>query len=342
MHMQKLVFGVVVVVMMARAGSAQESDLFNLVSEEPVVASSGSSRDWDGRYTDPGAVLYHDGQFHMFRNGFNGWPASVQVGYLTSPDGITWTEATEDPVLTTDEVAYAEVAALASSALVEDDGTWVLYFYTWDSSSGSNSPATIGRATATEPIGPWTPDPQPVLLPGVAGSWDEKHVSTPRVLKNEAGYVMYYTGYDERGLQSSMIGMATSADGITWTKYDDPSTTEAPFAESDPVVTPFSSSTFIHQPNVQQTPEGWVMIYREAMGRPRTMSLNYALSEDGIRWERALDEPFWTANSIPDSNGFWFTALAYHDDTYYLFVEGAWGAGTSIFAAIHEGALRAN
>ena len=32
------------------------------------------------------------------------------------------------------------------------------------------------------------------------------------------------------------IGYATSSDGIAWTKYDDPSTTAPPYAESDPVL----------------------------------------------------------------------------------------------------------
>lgn len=31
-----------------------------------------------------------------------------------------------------DDLDYVGVTALASSALVQDDGTWVLYFYTWD------------------------------------------------------------------------------------------------------------------------------------------------------------------------------------------------------------------
>ncbi len=135
---------------------AQDTPLFTLFSDDPVV-SHGESADWDSQYTDPGAVIYHDGLFHMFRNGFKGWPASVQVGYLTSEDGLNWTEVTSDPVLRTDEVPYAGVAALASDALVLDDGTWVLYFYTWESRSGAGAPGSIGRATASAAPGHPTP-----------------------------------------------------------------------------------------------------------------------------------------------------------------------------------------
>jgi hypothetical protein len=95
-------------------------------------------------------------------------------------------------------------------------------------------------------------------------------------------------------------------------KYDDPATTDAPFAESDPVLVSEDETSFVHQPNVQITPDGWVMVYRTATGRGGGMRLWYALSEDGIHWETTSDEPIWTPEAIPNSRGFWFTALVYH------------------------------
>jgi hypothetical protein len=307
--------------------------LFTLHSDDPVVSHSANFRDWDGRYTDPGAVFYHDGQFHMFRNGFQGWPASVQIGYLTSPDGLTWTEETEEPVLLTDEVAFAEVAALASSALVEADGTWVIYFYTWN--EGIPAKGEIGRATATQPTGPWSVHPEPVLTLGSEGSWDSMHLGSPSVLLTDTGYVMYYSGQDE---DSAAIGMATSKDGITWTKYDDPATTAEPFAESDPVFVSDREGYDFHQPRVEQTEDGYVMIFRHQPQFSNTaqrgrMGLGVATSVDGIAWEVLTPEPFWERNTIPSSNGFWFTATAYHEDTLYLYIEGGRGANTDIYVA---------
>ena len=186
--------------MFASVASAQDG-LFTLASDQPVVPHGASLQDWDNPYTDPGAVFFYDGKFRMFRNGFQGWPAPVQIGYLTSDDGINWTEASEDPVMMTKDVPYAKVAALASDALVLDDGTWVLYFYTWNTFSGTNSPGAIGRATASDPLGPWTPDPEPVLNPGSEGSWDELQVDAPRLVRLDDGsYRMYFSGYDQTGL----------------------------------------------------------------------------------------------------------------------------------------------
>jgi predicted GH43/DUF377 family glycosyl hydrolase len=319
---------------------AQDAPLFTVYGDAPAVPHGTAPIDWDYPYTDPGAVFYHDGLLRMFRNGFKGWPNSVQIGYLTSPDGLVWTEATEEPVMRTLDVPYAEVAALASSALVEGD-TWVLYFYTWNTRSGISN-GDIGRATSSDPLGPWTPDDAPVLTRGAAGEWDAQQVSTPDVVKLDDGsYRMHYTGHDSTGRR--MIGMATSDDGITWTKYDDPSTSVAPFADSDPIFTPAEDweAGDVHQPRVVQSPEGWVMIYR-AQGQGRgMMRLGLATSDDGLHWTRADANPIWKPDNVPGGAAFWYTALAYHNDTYYLYVETAPSNNreTDIWAAYHEGSL---
>lgn len=118
----------------------------------------------------------------MFRNGFRAWPATVQIGYVTSSDGLKWTSPLTQPVMRTADVPYAGIAALASSALVEDDGTWVLYFYTWENTKFPSS-GGIGRATAPAPTGPWTADAELVLKAGAKGEWDENHVLAPHVIQ---------------------------------------------------------------------------------------------------------------------------------------------------------------
>jgi hypothetical protein len=300
----------------------------------------GESDEWDGKYTDPGAVMFHDGQFHMFRNGFLGWPASVQIGYLTSPDGLTWTEVSPDPVLLTDDVPSADVAALASSALVEPDGTWVLYLYLWGQRRSDPESWGIARATAPDPAGPWTPDDAPILLPGPEGAWDAARVSDPSVTVTDEGYVMYYTGVDAD--DNRQVGMATSEDGIHWTKYDDPATADAPYAESDPVFRPAEDSeawdaTFIEHPRVVQTPDGWLMAYRSASRGNAEQGYGLATSADGLNWTHAamplIDRHATTQRSM------WYGALAYHDGATYLYLELQRGyqSQTDIYAGTIEG-----
>jgi len=316
---------------------------FTVYGDKPIV-TKGQPGTWDDRFTDPGAVIYHNGMFHMFRNGFRGFPAESEVGYVTSTDGYTWTKQENDePVLKTSDVSYAKIAMYASS-VIHEDNCWALFFYTWDSNSYPSA-SVIGRAT--ECIGgpamaQWFVDTEPILRPGVDGAWDSKQVLAPHVLKNEDGYIMYYSGVDASGVQ--MIGMATSKDEVHWTKYNDPATTDKPYADSDPVFQPGEKgtwdATWVHQPRVFQTANGWVMIYRGVSdSRGANMKLGLATSVDGIHWERYAGNPIFGPSDIKGARQFWFTNAVLKDDVLYLFVEGDISQTTQIYLATHQGEI---
>lgn len=320
-------------------------EVFSFVSRSPVI-TNGPNREWDWQYTDPGGAVYHDGSIHVFQNGFVGWPAPVGVGYWRSDDlGATWIEASEDPVFDGTDLEYVGRAALASSALVQDDGTWVLYFYTWDSAEWPAGQSKIGRATAPSPTGPWTADPQPVLFPGPEGSWDEFAVLAPSVIRTESGYEMFYTG---RTRETAMIGRAFSPDGITWEKYDDPATTETPFTQSDPVFFPGDpregnvwDQRNVMQPRVVLTDDGYVMLYTVAntITDPVLITQKYglAVSPDGLDWRRSTGEVI--RPSTIDTAAFWFTELVYAEGTYFVFVEASKAGETEVYLATHTGPI---
>ncbi len=322
--------------------TAMPVPFFTVYGDKPIV-SKGQPGTWDDRFTDPGAVIYHDGMFHMFRNGFRGFPAESEVGYVTSPDGYTWTKQGDDPIIETKDVPYAKIAMYASSVIWED-GCWALFFYTWDTRSHPSS-SVIGRTTqciAGPALTEWLPDPEPILKPGIAGSWDDKQVLAPHVLKTDTGYIMYYSGVGASGTQ--MIGMATSTNGVTWTKYNDPATTDKLFADSDPVFQPGEKgqwdSAWVHQPRVFRTSNGWIMIYRGVSDRNgANMKLGLATSADGIHWERYADNPVFQPSDIKGARQFWFTNAIYKDNVLYLFVEGDINQTTQIYLATHQGEI---
>ncbi|MEJ2196191.1 MAG: hypothetical protein P8X73_15210, partial [Ignavibacteriaceae bacterium] len=81
----------------------------------------------------------------------------------------------------------------------------------------------------------WTKHPDnPILTRGVNGEWDDVLVANPYVIFDGTTYHLWYGGYD--GSTGTNIGYATSVDGISWTKYNDPATTSPPYADSDPVL----------------------------------------------------------------------------------------------------------
>jgi predicted GH43/DUF377 family glycosyl hydrolase len=57
--------------------------------------------------------------------------------------------------------------------------------------------------------------PAPVITRGARGEWDAVDVLNPSVIANEKGYLNLYSGFDGRTWHT---GLATSADGVHWSK----------------------------------------------------------------------------------------------------------------------------
>ncbi|MCB8944581.1 MAG: hypothetical protein H6658_12595 [Ardenticatenaceae bacterium] len=295
---------------------------------QPMLPKPEADSPFDAIYTDTGAVVYHDGLFHLFYNAIHGWPPSeILVGYATSPDGLNWTRQGDEPVIRAEDVGYAGHTLLVSNVFVEDDGTWVMYFYTWPTMSGV-VPSAIGRATAVSPTGPWTPDASPALEAD-ADSWDSFSIANPYVVRHDDGtYYLYYTGNTNANLDAA-IGLATSTDGMTWTKQD------GPVLEAGDALW---SERKIFGPKVWRTEDGWRMIFRNdpLSGAPTTLA--YATSEDGLSWTvMPQATPIFKATDVTPWRAVYATDMAYLDGTYFLYAEIADGTGTNIHVLTYEG-----
>lgn len=293
---------------------------FNLETEPAIEHGEG------GRFTDPGAVFAYDGQFHMFRNRFAEFPGAVEVYYHTSEDGINWEQVGDDPVIAPDDVPYDVIGAYASSVHVEDDGTWVMYLYTYpEDETGLGEGGNIVRATANDPLGEWAFGDEPVLFPGESNTWDSFRVTAPSVVKQDNGYLMLYEGISE-DFTDRVIGLATSVDGIIWEKHGEPVLTPELDWEND----------HTHQPRVVDTGESLIMLYRTYRGRQTSITFGLAISQDGTSWERlTIDEPLIEQSRPTNFQPMWYSALAYLDGTFAAPLEiRASEGGTHIFSAI--------
>jgi hypothetical protein len=77
----------------------------------------------------------------------------------------------------------------------------------------------------------------PVLRAGSPGSWDDNLLIWAKVLFEDSTFHLWYGATRNNVSYEQMrVGYASSPDGIHWTKYDDPATTNPPYAESDPVL----------------------------------------------------------------------------------------------------------
>ena len=284
--------------------------------DRDVPAVSREMTGVDEAYINPGAVIEHDETLHMYANLFTDWPGDVQTVHLSSVDGAEWTLAQDAPVLDSDDVPFARPGFDVSTGFIAADGTWVLVFATVSISR----PWEIGIATGPGPDGPWTVAPEPVLS-GTEGSWDAGGVAWPSVVPTDDGFAMYYSTY-ATDPKETVIARATSNDGVTWAK------------DENPVVEPAVAweGTGLDRPRVVRVDDRYVMVYSGTDLTDRGV----AFSTDGITWERDGAAPAITMDGFPVDGRAWDAALIHRDGvlTYYLEIGTATASiGTEIYRA---------
>jgi predicted GH43/DUF377 family glycosyl hydrolase len=143
--------------------------------------------------------------------------AGTKIVRLSSTDGIAWKDATD--VLSKGTGTEWDADKIDHPMVIKDGASYKLYYQGRASSTGDYS---IGVATANSLLGPFTRvESNPVLTKSESESdaWDSKRVFQPWVVKTGSEYYMFYAGNSTSYTANpDGIGMATSADGISWTK----------------------------------------------------------------------------------------------------------------------------
>ena len=131
---------------------------------------------------------------------------------------------------------------------------------------------------------------------GAPGAWDAGGCVHPQVvLAGPRDLRLYYSSPDV-ATGVFRIGMARSADGLTWTRQG---VVLAPEAES----AAFDGGG-VTAPSVHRTgPSSWVMFYEAHHASSRARSIGVATSSDGVRWSRpAGGLPILTSQGRPSSS----------------------------------------
>ncbi|MFN8374403.1 MAG: hypothetical protein U0694_16190 [Anaerolineae bacterium] len=233
---------------------------------------------------------------------------SNEVYYATSEDGLHWTPYGDQPIFVADE-ALAPNGVNTARVFLDGD-LWRMYL-----SLTNTLPDSIALVTAASPTGPWVAETPPQLAGGSRGEWDAGDILVTSFVHTNTGFVVYYVPLISR----VTIGMATSLDGIEWTKNDNWATTDAAHITSDPVFNwnedddAWDSGEVAH-PIVRLSENGWEMFYTATHSIGCCYEMGYATSDDGITWTR-LDAPILT-----QENGvIWPTSLAVVDEVYYVY-----------------------
>ncbi|HUC14573.1 MAG TPA: hypothetical protein VMS00_09000 [Acidimicrobiales bacterium] len=132
----------------------------------------------------------------------------VVIARATSIDGVTWQR---DGVVLSPSLSWEKAALMCPSVLRGDDGTYNM----WYSGGERYEPDAIGSATSTDGISWRRVRDEPVLRPGVHGSWEGDRVAGGHVFRDGQWLYIAYIGFSN-GFEGSAIGIARSADGISW------------------------------------------------------------------------------------------------------------------------------
>ncbi len=139
----------------------------------------------------------------------------------------------------------------------------------------------------------WTKHPSsPVLVPGGDSSWEKSYVLYPKVVVKNGMFYMYYQGNDT----CPEIGLATSADGVNWARYN-----------GNPVIglqrMP-QNVTALGAVGLALADGMFTMMVDEAEGASRVTS-NLATSADGVTWSFYAGNPVLTTGSAGTWNYGW-------------------------------------
>jgi predicted GH43/DUF377 family glycosyl hydrolase len=188
----------------------------------------------------------YDGQWH--------------TALATSEDGVHWRK--QGIVL---RAAAGGYIAANGSAVSHAGQVW--YWY----ETGTKGRLRISLARSPD-ARTWRKEPAPVLDVGPMGSWDERAVADPYVIRIDPYFYMYYLGQDRAVRQR--IGVARSGDGVHWEKL-----------RANPVVEMEEDEAGIGEPAVWHSDGFYWMLYT-VRDFAENRYLRLARSTDGVRWTK--------------------------------------------------------
>ncbi|WP_169788797.1 hypothetical protein [Vulgatibacter incomptus] len=177
---------------------------------------SFSGQPSSGASSKPSVLPRPNGYWMFYATGFGSTSA---IRRIVSADGLDWKD--ETVVLEPARNGWEDGMTIDSVSVLEHEGR----FFLWYGMTDSAHVGRLGLATSDDGLS-WTRvGSAPVLEPGPRGTFDEQGISTPTVAFRDGHFVLWYTaiyGGVERVPSNSVLAMATSHDGVKWTRATHP------------------------------------------------------------------------------------------------------------------------
>ena len=247
---------------------------------------------------------------------------TIQVNLVLSPTGqgtgniyihVTWgTEGAwidfPGNPLFKKENSPANPLMVSQARVLNEDGIYKMWFTNLFNSARAN----VGYTESVNGLSWETAYPSPVLLPGEYGSWDDYTVTSGPVVRADSDYKMYYHGWRDQ-YDMWHIGLAASLDGINWTK------------NSEPVLYATENEHQIGASDIIKVNNVYYMYFIERHYPYYT--INLAVSQNGINWERYGDNPVLEADKVWEDTGIYYPSVIYEDGRFIMVYMNAAASG---------------
>lgn len=295
-------------------------------AENPVLVKENNF--YEGTAIGSPSVILLNDTLRMFYAA-GGTDLKGRINHAYSTDGTSWTKHAENPVLDIGAPGSWDDYFLDTPEIIEDSLGFKLYYF----GDTDNDPigSAFGVATSTDLLN-WTRmEANPILSAGAPGEWDGLYIESPTVTYADGSYYMLYSGIDT--MWQVRIGLATSPDGIHWTKYN-----------GNPVLDVGINTSWegfsVATPSLLKTETGFEAWYCGASyydfmdnNQIDTIKIGYATSSDAKNWVKHADNPILDTYSAPftlfETRGPWTPDVIYWSDSskYYMWYETAYGFG---------------
>lgn len=287
----------------------------------------------------PESIVKVGSTYYASYQNFSGTPA-IRLASATDRDG-PWTALGAEVSIT--DIPWANSGAgdiIYAPEIMENDGTYYIFFSVVVSSGATNSRNAIGVATATTVTGPYTVYPTAILEPGAASSPTSRRVGEPSVIYHGGQWIMAFMGEDEDlGYQDSeQVFIATAAAPTgPWTVIN----------SGNPVIPIGASGTWtdelVADPYIFYL-NGYLWIWAAGSGTaagnhmPWENGLWYASPTDLTTWTEVTGNPLLTvgASGAWDEGATWRGSIWVENGE----VGGVYGGSTPALAATKGGNFR--